>query len=73
MEGSADVLYGSNLDQSVQVGKAMRLIAQFEKGIAGLVADMFCVLILFDDGSQACLLPDPETLMREKSFASVVH
>ncbi len=49
-----------------------RIIAQFEKGVALLLVDEYGVLVQFEDGAMAHLLPDDEILMRQKSF-SVVH
>ncbi len=49
-----------------------RLMAFFEKGVALLLVDEYGVLVQFEDGALAHLLPDDEILMRQKSF-SVVH
>lgn len=50
----------------------LTFVAKFEKGIVHIQADVFGLLITFDDGAQAYLLPPPEMIVQEKSV-SVVH
>lgn len=56
----------------VRIASGLQEIAKFEKGIKKLSCDLFGILIIFDDNSQAYLLPNEITLMREKRFRDCI-